>query len=73
MDRLTVINDDGRNYLASTQQMYDVIIGEPSNPWITGVSDLFTLDHWRITQRPLLPGGIYCQSSQLYALSPETI
>ena len=47
MDRLTVINDDGRNYLASTDRMYDIIISEPSNPWITGVSDLFTVDHFQ--------------------------
>ncbi|MFK7990971.1 MAG: hypothetical protein AB8I08_33430, partial [Sandaracinaceae bacterium] len=73
MDRLTIINDDGRNYLASTQQDYDVIISEPSNPWITGVSDLFTVDHWRITKQRLRPGGIYCQWVQLYELSPENI
>ncbi len=73
MDRLTVINDDGRNYLASTDRMYDVIISEPSNPWITGVSDLFTVDHWQITQQRLRPGGIYCQWVQLYELSPENI
>lgn len=72
-DRLTVINDDGRNYLASTQQMYDVIISEPSNPWITGVSDLFTVDHWHITQQRLRPGGIFCQWVQLYELSPQNI
>lgn len=73
MDRLTVINDDGRNYLASTDKQYDVIISEPSNPWITGVSDLFTTDHWRITKQRLRPGGIYCQWVQLYELSPENI
>ena len=73
MDRLTVINDDGRNFLASTRQQYDVIISEPSNPWITGVSDLFTVDHWRITKQRLRPGGIYCQWVQLYELSPENI
>lgn len=73
MDRLSIINDDGRNYLASTQQQYDVIISEPSNPWITGVSDLFTVDHWRITKQRLRPGGIYCQWVQLYELSPENI
>src|SRR5690606_21576315 len=73
MDRLTIINDDGRNYLASTRQQYDVIISEPSNPWITGVSDLFTVDHWRITKQRLRPGGIYCQWVQLYELSPENI
>lgn len=73
MDRLTIINDDGRNYLASSQQQYDVIISEPSNPWITGVSDLFTVDHWRITKQRLRPGGIYCQWVQLYELSPGNI
>ena len=73
MDRLTVINDDGRNYLASTDRMYDVIVSEPSNPWITGVSDLFTTDHFRITKRRLREGGIYCQWVQLYELSPENI
>jgi spermidine synthase len=73
MDRLTVINDDGRNYLASTRRDYDVIISEPSNPWITGVSDLFTVDHFRITKQRLRPGGIYCQWVQLYELSPENI
>ncbi|MDQ3031436.1 MAG: hypothetical protein M3Y87_03395 [Myxococcota bacterium] len=73
MPRLEIINDDGRNYLASTDRQYDVIISEPSNPWITGVSDLFTTDHFRITKQRLRPGGIYCQWVQLYELSPENI
>lgn len=73
MDRLTIFNDDGRNYLAATDRQYDVIISEPSNPWITGVSDLFTIDHFRIAKRRLRPGGIYCQWVQLYEMSPENI
>ncbi len=73
MERLRIINDDGRNYLAATDREYDVIISEPSNPWIAGVSDLFTTDHFRITKRRLRPGGIYCQWVQLYELSPENI
>ncbi|MEM7604225.1 MAG: fused MFS/spermidine synthase [Myxococcota bacterium] len=73
MDRLTVINDDGRNYLSSTDREFDVIVSEPSNPWITGVSDLFTTDHFRITKQRLREGGIYCQWVQLYELSPENI
>ncbi|MCB9627047.1 MAG: hypothetical protein H6725_06725 [Sandaracinaceae bacterium] len=73
MDRLEVINDDGRNYLAATEREYDVIISEPSNPWITGVADLFTEEHFRISKRRLREGGIYCQWVQLYELSPENI
>ncbi len=71
--RLRVINDDGRNYLASTHRRYDVIIGEPSNPWLTGVSDLFTADHFRIAKKKLKPGGVYCEWVQLYEMSPENV
>jgi spermidine synthase len=71
--RLTLHNDDGRNFLASTRARYDVIISEPSNPWITGVSDLFTVEHFRVTKQRLKPGGVYCQWVQLYEMSPENI
>ncbi|MCS6798168.1 MAG: fused MFS/spermidine synthase [Myxococcota bacterium] len=71
--RLEVIADDGRNFLASTDRRYDIVMSEPSNPWITGVSDLFTADHFAIAKRVLRPGGIYCQWVQLYELSPENI
>ncbi|MCX7808508.1 MAG: hypothetical protein N2515_07850, partial [Deltaproteobacteria bacterium] len=49
--RLRVINDDARNYLASTTKSYDIIVSEPSNPWITGVSDLFTINHFRVAKK----------------------
>jgi tetratricopeptide (TPR) repeat protein len=71
--RLTVIGDDGRNYLAATRNRYDVIISEPSNPWLTGVSDLFTRDHFVVAKRKLRPGGVYCQWAQLYELSPQNV
>lgn len=71
--RLTLHNDDGRNFLAATPKRYDVIVSEPSNPWITGVSDLFTVDHFRVSKRKLKPDGVYCQWVQLYEMSPENI
>ncbi|MCC7537989.1 MAG: hypothetical protein IT379_17315, partial [Deltaproteobacteria bacterium] len=71
--RLNVIADDGRNFLASTRNTYDIIISEPSNPWITGVSDLFTTDHFNIAKRRLRQGGIFAQWVQLYEMSPENI
>ena len=70
---VNVINNDGRNYLASTTHQYDVVISEPSNPWITGVSDLFTVDHFHAASQALAPHGIFCQWVQLYELSPENI
>jgi spermidine synthase len=49
---------------------YDVIISEPSNPWITGVSNLFTEEYWQLGRRRLAENGVFCQWVQLYALPP---
>lgn len=73
MPRLTILNNDGRNYLSYTDRRYDVVISEPSNPWITGVSNLFTLDHFRAATQALAPDGIFLQWVQLYELSPDNI
>ena len=72
-DRLKVINNDGRNFLASTPNRYDVVISEPSNPWITGVSNLFTLEHFRAAGQALKKNGIFGQWVQLYELSPRMV
>lgn len=73
MPRLTLINNDGRNFLATTDRRYDVVISEPSNPWITGVSNLFTEDHWRAALQSLRPDGIFVQWVQLYEMHPDNI
>ncbi len=73
MPRLNVINNDGRNFLASTDRRYDVVISEPSNPWITGVANLFTIDNYRAASQALAPGAIYLQWVQLYEMNPNNI
>jgi spermidine synthase len=72
-DRLSVFNNDGRNFLASSPKQYDVIVSEPSNPWITGVSNMFTKDNFQSAVAALKPDGLFCQWVQLYELSPENI
>ncbi|MEZ4393555.1 MAG: fused MFS/spermidine synthase [Polyangiales bacterium] len=73
MPRLNLINNDGRNYLATTDRRYDVVISEPSNPWITGVSNLFTEDHWRAALQSMRPDGLFVQWVQLYEMHPDNI
>ncbi|MBW2276947.1 MAG: hypothetical protein JRF63_05605, partial [Deltaproteobacteria bacterium] len=72
-DRVRIVNDDGRNYLASTDKKYDVIVSEPSNPWITGVSNMFTVDSFESSAKALKPNGIFAQWVQLYEMSPKNI
>jgi tetratricopeptide (TPR) repeat protein len=68
-DRRThLVVNDARNHLLVTDQKYDVIISEPSNPWIPGAANLFTRDFFEISKGKLQPDGIFCQWIQLYEL-----
>ncbi len=58
--RVNLILEDGRNHVALSGKKYDVIISEPSNPWISGVGVLFTLDFFKLLKANLNEGGIAC-------------
>ncbi len=71
--RATVITADARAWLGRAGPRYQVIISEPSNPWITGVANLFTREYWQLTRERLEPQGVFCQWVQLYSLPPEAL
>jgi spermidine synthase len=64
---------DGRNFLLASGKLYDVIISEPSNPWMKGIGNLFSLEFYKLAARRLGPNGIMCQWIQRYNLSPEDL
>ena len=59
-DRVTLNLEDGRNHIALSDRTYDVIISEPSNPWISGVGALFTVNFFKLLKKRLNPGGVAC-------------
>jgi spermidine synthase len=71
--RVRVIVEDARTFLANTREKYDVIVSEPSNPWLSGVSNLFTREHFRAAREALAPGGRLLQWFPLYATDPEAL
>ena len=68
-----VHNDDARSYLLATRRRYDVLISEPSNPWMAGVSSLFSRDFYQLVQRRMKPGGVFGQWLQLYTLDARSV
>jgi len=68
--RTTLHIADARAWLQRPGPLLDTIISEPSNPWITGVSSLFTLEYWQTARARLRPGGAMCQWVQLYGMGP---
>jgi spermidine synthase/Flp pilus assembly protein TadD len=71
--RVTLVLSDARTHLVHAGRTWDVIVSEPSNPWIAGVNGLFTVDFYRRLRRSLAPDGVFCQWMQLYELSPGTL
>lgn len=71
--RVRVVIDDGRNYLASSPQAFDVIVGDLLVPWRPAEAPLYTQEHFESVRRALTTEGVFCQWLPLYQLSPEQL
>src|SRR5205823_12818444 len=71
--RLHIIFDDARNFLLTSRQQHDLIISEPSNPWIAGIATLFTKEYYAAVRQRLAPGGMFVQWVQSYSLAPADL
>ncbi len=71
--RTELIVGDGRNHLRYTQRRYDVIVSEPSNPWMSGMASLFTREFFNEARERLAPGGLHCQWFHSYNMSVDDL
>jgi spermidine synthase len=65
--------DDAKSFFAARSRRYDLIVSEPSNPWVSGVSGLFTREFYRRIRNHLEPGGLLVQWFQLYEIDPSLV
>ena len=70
--RTRLIIQDGRNHLALTSEKYDLIISEPSNPWMAGLANLFSLEFFQLVKQRLNHNGIFAQWIQSYEIDWNT-
>jgi len=72
--RMVMKVNDARNHLNLTpDNHYDLIIAEPSNPWLTGVSNLFTKEYFEMGKRKLKKDGIWSQWIQIYGMDTDDL
>ena len=71
--RLHLIIDDARTYLRVTPTRYDMIVSEPSHPWVPGVANLFTREFFQLGRNRLNDDGIFVQWLQIYQLSTDSL
>jgi spermidine synthase len=71
--RTRLIVADGRTHFALTAKRYDVVVSEPSNPWMAGVAALFTREFFASVRAHLAEHGIICQWVNTYDISREDL
>jgi spermidine synthase len=72
--RVVPVINDARNHMMLTPPgTYDVVVSEPSNPWLTGVSNLFTQEFFELGKSRLTDDGIWSQWVQMYGMGTEEV
>jgi len=67
-ENVTLVIDDGRNFLLKTSERYDVIIPEPSDPWQDFSSPLFSKEFFELGRKHLKENGLFIQWVPIYQL-----
>ncbi|HMA09530.1 MAG TPA: fused MFS/spermidine synthase, partial [Ramlibacter sp.] len=71
--RSVVTIEDAKTFFSNRQRRYDIIVSEPSNPWVSGVSSLFSREFHRMVGRYLNRDGVMLQWLQLYEIDEPLV
>jgi len=72
-ERINVFIEDAKSYLERVDKKYDLIISEPSNPWISGIGALFTKEYFTKCMNSLKHDGAMVQWVQGYETNDEIL
>ena len=64
--------DDGRNFLAMTDEMFDMVTTDTMHPRMTNVGFLYTREYYQSIRRRLRPGGVVAQWMPMYRMTPRS-
>jgi spermidine synthase len=67
--RVKIFLEDGQAFLRSTTEVYDVVISEPSNPWMRGIGNLFSVEFFSDVKKRLRRGGVLIQWFHTYEMT----
>lgn len=71
--RHAVLHGDAFRILARSAERWDLIVSEPSNPWVQGVDALFTREFYRLARGRLAPDGLFVQWIHIYDASATVL
>lgn len=70
--KVVVHRSDAYRALLRSEGLWNLIISEPSNPWVAGVEMLYSLEFLKSVRERLAPGGVFGQWAHLYELDADT-
>jgi spermidine synthase len=71
--RVNLIIGDAFRIIGRSDRKWDIVISEPSNPWVTGVDALFTREFYHLVKSHLTPNGVLMQWAHTIVASPDMI
>jgi len=70
--RTQVVIDDGRHFVRTTKEKFDVITSDPIDPWVKGCAALNTREYYAMCKAHLNPGGVMALWLPLYESNFES-
>jgi spermidine synthase len=64
---------DAFRFLRGSDERFDYIVSEPSNPWVTGVENLYSVEYYETVLERLAPDGVFLQWVQTYSFDNELL
>lgn len=71
--RTEIIFDDGRHYLATTNEKFDIITTDPIHPYVKGAASLYTSEFYDLVLDRLNPGGLATQWIPFYETDKRAV
>ena len=71
--RTTIHYEDGRHFILTSKEKFDIITSDPIHPWVKGASSLYSKEYFELVKEHLSPGGIVTQWVPLYESDIATV
>lgn len=71
--RVTLEYNDARNSLLVDKTGYDIIVSQPSHPWLAGSANLYSHEFFKLAHSRLRTGGVFGQWVNLFNMDATTL
>jgi spermidine synthase len=72
-EKVEMLRTDAYRALIGSDETFDVIVSEPSNPWVQGIEMLFSREFLEAARDRLRPGGVYAQWYHQYETDAASV